>query len=296
MTTPPPAPFIVGVARSGTTLLRFMLDCHPQLAIPAETHFITLLSQADPAGASLHIDDFLLQLTSCFTWADFGLSRDALARELANLTPFTVADGVRVFYRLCASARGKTRWGDKTPTYVEHIAAIDGFLPEAHFIHIIRDGRAVAASRRHLSFGPGPDIGDQARDWGRKIRAARKQATFCRHYMEIRYEDLVRNPEVALRNVCAEIKLDYDPSMLDYPAAAETRLREFRDWRFPSGETTLSGDYRRSIHQRTLSPLSPNRIDHWRTVLESREVATFEAVEGDLLVELGYALETRERT
>ena len=289
-TTAPPAPFIVGVARSGTTLLRFMLDRHPELAIPAETHFLPSVIPKSPNQLPLPGDEFVRKITSYFTWADFGLTEAALSTAVAMLKPFTEADGLRVFYRLCAELKGKPRWGDKTPTYTECIAVISVLLPEAHFIHVIRDGRAVAASRRHLDFGPGPDIAAQARDWSHKIREARRQAIDCPHYMEVRYEDLVVNAEAVLRTVTSDLDLEYDPTMLDYQVAAGTRLEEFRDWRRPAGEMFLEGDYRRSIHQRTRQPLDAERIDHWRHVLQPAEVAAFEAEAGELLTELGYSL------
>lgn len=287
-----PSPFVIGVARSGTTLLRFMLDRHPELAIPAETHFVPLVLQASPNGSSPQCDAFVDRIASSFTWADFGLSVDELRSAVGGLEAFTPAEGVRTFYRLCAARQNKSRWGDKTPTYTEHIATISKHLPEACFIHVIRDGRAVAASRRHLSFGPGPDIVSQARDWGRKIRSARGQAASVSRYMEIRYEELVRNPEAVLRNVCRLIGLTYDPEMIDYRRTAETRLAEFKDWRLSSGEVMSAGDDRRAIHQRTLLPLDTDRVAHWRHVLQPGEVAAFEAEEGGLLADLGYTLDT----
>jgi hypothetical protein len=289
LTHAPSAPFIVGVARSGTTLLRFMLDSHPQLAIPAETHFIPAVVQEVPPGTPPDREEFLRRITASFTWADFGLDDATFRAAVAPLEPFTVADGFRIFFRLCAAAQGKPRWGDKTPTYTEHIAAIAQLLPEAHIIHVIRDGRAVAASRRHLAFGPGPDLADQARDWCRRIRTARTQAASCPRYSAIRYEDLVARAETVLRAVCADLELEYDPIMLDYRRVADRRLEEFQDWRKPSGDMFLPGDYRRGIHQRTRQPLDLGRVDHWRTVLWAEEVAAFEAEAGDLLTELGYA-------
>jgi len=273
-----------------------MLDRHPALAIPAETHFLPSIIAEPRSGPSLDRDEFVRRITSSFAWADFGLSEATFSKALGSLEPFTAADGIRTFYRLCAESQRKPRWGDKTPTYTDHIASISQLLPEAHFIHVIRDGRGVAASRRHLAFGPGPEIASQARDWSRKIRQARRQADSCRRYLEIRYEDLVVNAETVLRTVCDYLELEYHPTILDYQVSAETRLEEFRDWRRPTGEMFLAGDYRRAIHQRTRQPLDAERIDHWRHVLQPAEVVAFEAEAGDLLTELGYPLDHSGRS
>jgi len=61
--------------------------------------------------------------------------------ELQKITPFHVDAAIRCFYRLYAAQLGKERWGDKTPSYGRHMRAIEQVLPEACFIHIIRDGR-----------------------------------------------------------------------------------------------------------------------------------------------------------
>src|SRR5947207_10054330 len=82
----PPAPFVVGVPRSGTTLVRLMLDAHPDLAIPPETHFlpklIRLVQEADEAedarAAALEF------ITTHRRWPDFGLEADDLRERLAG--------------------------------------------------------------------------------------------------------------------------------------------------------------------------------------------------------------------
>src|ERR1700726_654613 len=122
---PAAMPIIVGAPRSGTTLLRLMLDAHPALAIPPETHFL-------PACAKLARDSSATaeQLIHCITrspsemptWVDFGLAESTLAVSVRGLpSPFSVSDGVRAFYRLYAEQHGKHRVGDKTPGYVQHI-------------------------------------------------------------------------------------------------------------------------------------------------------------------------------
>src|SRR3954469_18823941 len=93
-----PAPFIVGVARSGTTLLRLMLDAHPDLAIPPETGFIAELQRRFQSG-SPSAAEFADVLTSFVTWPDFHLKRETLAAELDALQPFETSEGLRLFYR-----------------------------------------------------------------------------------------------------------------------------------------------------------------------------------------------------
>src|SRR5881394_462023 len=147
----PPASFVVGVARSGTTLLRLMLDAHPDLAIPHETHFLpAVLALAGDADR----DELFRRVTEFETWPDLGLDAHDYRRAIEGVEPFDLATGVRVFYRLYAARFGKVRWGDKTPPYLGHLAAIERLLPEARFVHLIRDGRDVAVSLEPLWFAP----------------------------------------------------------------------------------------------------------------------------------------------
>src|SRR5687767_7251824 len=141
-----PAPFVVGVSRSGTTLLRLMLDAHPQLTIPPETHFVPELIRA--AGRRRASAEGLAEIiVSQRQWGDFGVDEAELRLRLEALDRVEPAGALRAFYGLYAEKQGKPRWGDKTPIYVEHMRGIAKALPEARFVHLIRDGRDVALSR-----------------------------------------------------------------------------------------------------------------------------------------------------
>lgn len=282
--TIPPVPFIVGVARSGTTLLRLMLDQHSQLAILPETHFIpNLLKQQPQSPQQLHHI-----ITHHFTWPDFGLNTEELQHALNQISPYTLEQGIRIFYALYAHKHQKQRWGDKTPPYLTHIADIAQAFPEAAIIHLIRDGRAIAASRRHLNFGPGNNITAQAQDWVNKIQTARQQAPKCPNYLEIHYENLIQRPEETLQIICKELKIDYQTQMLEYWRTAQARLNEFQDWQTPTGEILSPGAYRKAIHHRTHTPPDASRINDWRNQLTQQEITEFNNNAAPLLNQLGY--------
>lgn len=161
-------------------------------------------------------------------WDDFQIPRAEFQQQLMEVNPFTVRAGLRLFYSTYSARFGKARWGDKTPGYCTRLKHIEAVLPEARFIHLVRDGRDVAVSLRQQWFSPGYDITGQAQHWRDNVRAARKQGATCRYYLEIAFEDLVRNPEAQLRRVCDFIELDFDPAMLCYQARASERLSEHR--------------------------------------------------------------------
>ena len=207
-----------------------MLDSHPDLAIPPETHFLNPLIQASgrlrfnpkTAARTLVRDERR-------RWNDFGLTEEELVEAYKQIKPFNTTDAVRGFYFLYASKFGKHRWGDKTPDYIRKMKKLQNHIPEARFIHVIRDGRDAGLSQnsRLAKRGKDPIPGrEMARRWRKRIIKARLDAEEVDHYMEVRYEDLVTDTEATLRRVCEHVELEFDPAMLRYYERAEERLQE----------------------------------------------------------------------
>ena len=287
----PPAPFIVGVARSGTTLLRLMLDAHPELAIPPETHFIPKVIEACEGSGDPH-DTVLKLLTSHRRWPDYQLDADELRQRLARIQPLTAGDALRAFYGLYAEKQGKPRWGDKSPSYVRKMRRVASALPEAHFVHLVRDGRDVALSQVEVDFGP-DEVTGAAEKWVDGITKARRQARRLRHYLELRYEDLVADPEPSLRRVCGFLDLRWDPAMLDYHEGADERMAAMtRDFE-RGGGPAIPAAVRASRHARVAEPPQRERAGRWRTDMSGPDREAFEAIAADLLSELGYEVGER---
>lgn len=288
----PPAVFVVGSPRSGTTLLRMMLDSHSQLAIPPETGFIPHALRWMPGTNTNRPSAFCEKLinfpSNAPAWLDYGISRSELFSGLQALAPFRLDEAIRCFYKLYAARFGKTRWGDKTPHYGLYAPAIQQILPEACFVHIIRDGRDVALSLRNLWFAPGTDMSRLARLWCRDVRLTRKRSARCRRYIEIRYESLVREPEREIRRVCEFIELDYDPAMMRYHERAPERLGEHTARIRKDGRTLATVAVRLEQQKLAAHPPDTSRISRWKTEMDAHERTEYEAVAGPLLAALGY--------
>jgi hypothetical protein len=299
-----PMPIIVGVARSGTTLLRLMLDSHSQLAMTHEAGFIPMaanlsnplsrmfyrrLKNTAKHGSLLNSlrEEFFRTVTGSSTWNDFHIATDAFAEALRQLQPFSIPEGCRTFFRMYAMRFEKPRWGDKTPFYCQYLPAVQSILPEAHFIHIIRDGRDVALSGRGLPF-TGGGVEAIARDWVRQIRLARRDARACNHYLEIRYEDLLLESAGVLQGICEFIDLPYESQMEHYYLRANERLDELGTAYRPDGAVFATKDSRLHLHRLTSQPPEPKRIGRWKTEMTREELAACTKVAGELLEELGY--------
>ncbi len=272
-----------------------MLDAHPELAIPPETHFLPKLIALYAEGREPRTEELVEAAQTHPGWRDFGMDEDELRIAFAaraGLGPAGNAAGaIRAFYTAYASGHEKPRWGDKTPVYIESIAEIGSVLgDQARFIHLIRDGRDVAVSRGARAMKRGREATparDEAETWKRRIEGARGQAADVDHYLELRYEDLIADPETVLRKACEFIELGFDPVMLDYHERASDRLSELSDLPGKGGKVR-PGAERVAAHALTSEPPRADRVERWRTELTADAIADYEEVAGDLLADLGY--------
>lgn len=292
----PPAPFIVGSPRSGTTLLRLMLDSHPEIAIPPETHFVPELITAIGAGAGP--EEAVRVASAGRFWDDLGLPVDEVRQEFRSLRPLRAAGALRAVYRMYADRFGKARWGDKTPAYVMHMGLISATLPEARFIHVIRDGRDVVLSQWKRADGRGakrPPVERLAANWQRSVSSGRAASVTLDNYREVRFEELVTEPERHLQELCELLALDWDPSMLGYHERSASRLEELNrnlPQRGPAIE--VPGAERLAAHALTKQPPDPAARYRWKAEMSREDALAFERVAGDLLDELGYELLGRD--
>lgn len=280
-----PVPFVVGVGRSGTTLLRLMLDAHPEMAIPPETHWLgPVLRQMreNPQNQESIRSAFFNEPS----WADMGFSNSDFERILNHYDASKPIETVRSVYRDYAKRNGAKRYGDKTPLHGLAMNEIVTHMPEVRFIHIIRDGRDVALSYRDLWFGPGSDPRAAAIFWMWRIREIRQQAQFVPHYLEVRYENLVRNTEVVLREISNFIRLPFSYAQLDAHNRSTNRLSELRT--IVRNQRIISAEQRQGIHALTAKPPDNSRIERWKTEMELSDLRAFESVAGSMLSDLGY--------
>jgi hypothetical protein len=268
---------LLGVRRSGTTLLRVMLDRSPALAVPDESYFVPQLARRH--GRSVDVDAFLDDLRRLPTLVDWGLSPEAVARRLRPGT--TTGEAIAAVFETYAAERGKPRWGDKTPLYMQHLPLLERLFPTACFVHLIRDGRDAALSFLSVpggimteGWGHPRDAAGFACQWATEVRAARAlgDRSGSTRYLEVRYESLVAGPEAELRRICSFAGLDYDDAMLGYVGQTDSARKE---------------------HQQRLNEPPRVGVRDWRTEMAPVDVAAFEHVAGDLLHDLGYDVTTQ---
>jgi hypothetical protein len=267
----PPPLLILGVSRSGTTLLRVMLDRNSQLAVPDESFFVPLLG--DRHLRRVDAEEFIDDVRRLRTVEEWGVPLDKLRARLTDRMP--ISQAIAAIYEIYAEEQGKPRWGDKTPMYMRHLLLLRRLFPSAQYVHLIRDGRDAAVS--FLSLPPGiafetwahpRTAADFAALWRTEVARARRMGLKLgpERYLEIRYEELVAEPENVLQRICAFARLPYGEAMAEH---AGSRSEEHP-------------------HQRSLKRPVAGGLRDWRVEMRPRDVGAFEGVAGDLLAELGY--------
>jgi hypothetical protein len=274
--------FVVGAARSGTTLLQRMLDAHPRLAVVDETYW--LLRFREPTGLTregLVTEELLPLLLASPKFARMELSEQDLVDLLSREQPVRYERFVARIFDIYAARRGKQLAGDKSPGYVRRMAEIHELWPRARFVHIIRDPRDVCLSM--LDWRGGEQAAGQYGTW--EMDPVVSTALYWRLsvavgrdagerlgpglYHEVRYEDLVAFPDRELERMCEFLRLPY--------AEAMTRFYEGKTRGVKPG---------RSSKAQWLPPTAGLR--DWRVQLDAADAERIEAAVGRLLVSLSY--------
>jgi hypothetical protein len=259
------APVVVGgCGRSGTTLMRVILDTHPGICCGPESGILR------PGVLKAR------KLANRFD-LDAGEVR-RLARGCRSHPEF-----VDRFFAAYAARTGKPRWADKSPQNVQRLGYLFRHFPEARFVHMLRDGRDAACSlRTHPKYrtidgqrvptGIRNPIDACTHRWVKNVRAGIAWRDDPR-YREVRYEDLVNDPEATLRPLFDWLGEEWDDGVLAFHSVRSASRDAAK---FPcNAEAT--------------QPINSQALARWRTDLSPEEAATFRDLAGDLLIEMGYA-------
>ncbi len=265
--------FIVGTQRSGTTLLRLILNAHSQVAIPEEAGFLRPLLRTKFCNHLIGGEKYqklVSYLKNNGQYKLWNYDRSEFFHFLEQRGSIHLKDLIeQLFFSYCSS-EGKSIWGDKTPVFWRNINMLRSLFPDAVFIHIVRDGRDVFDSWRKMDATKN-NVAVTALDWCIKLHTI--QASFEKIRPEnriiIRYEDIISQPEMIIRQLCEKIGIPFEREMLSF--------------------YTRSDRYIGSHHSRLIfKPLDPKNSQKWKQTLTNRELAVYNLIAGRLLRKHGY--------
>jgi hypothetical protein len=259
-----PAPvFIGGAQRSGTTLLRVMLDSHPAIAAGPELHLAAALASRRRAPWRR-----LSEQLAAYPWWS------TVATPAPTRDPAAQRELVEALMRAYLERTGKRRWVEKTPSNVFHFVYLRRLYPEARFVHCVRDGRdAVCSLLGTTWFRPRwrPRALAATLKWLLAVRIGRASARrLAGAYLEVRYESLVDDPERTLRAVLEFVGESWDDAVLGFHAHPH-------DW-------TDGG-------QQVTRPISSSSVGRWQRDMPRRQQLLFRLLAGRTLARLGYRRE-----
>jgi hypothetical protein len=276
-------------------MLRHVVNAHPELAIVNETQWLPRLfehrhSQPGWTGNALVTNELLPALFALERFSRLDVDPTTVEPWLAaGSLPYV--EFVGRLFDAHGRANDKRLVGEKSPGYVRHLPTLKALWPAARIVHLIRDGRDVYGSLaawkpekvartigRFSTWSAAPVI-TAALWWEWHVRLGLEGAAHLSRdgYYQLRYEDLVANPEVECQRMCDFLGLDYDEQMLKFH---EAHSRTGPPPRRGPGLAVTAG------------------LRDWRTDLGDDDQRHFEAAAGDLLDQLGYEraiTDTREQ-
>lgn len=264
----------MGAQRSGTTLLRLILNAHSRIAIPEEARFLTpILKKKHLAkhfsGESLRRLVRYLSANEQFRLWNYN-SHPFLA-GLSQKDAVSLRELIETMFSSYCAAEGKTIWGDKS-LFFSSIDILGTLFPDARFIHIVRDGRDVFDSWRKMDSTKG-NAAVIALDWRYKlyrIERSLKRIPSAQQ-LTIRYEDLIGEPEKQLKAICAFIGVEYEAGMLDFHKTSHQYI----------------GDHHSNLIFNAIN--NANRAK-WRKNLTPVEINAFTLMTGSRLKQYGYEM------
>jgi len=253
---------IVGVGRSGTSLLMSMLNAHPLISLPPETHFIDRYVIDRPWKKTY---DLVNTFETDHRFRRLNLDKQDI-NELAfrigaNLKPANI---YKEILRLYAEKKGVKIIGDKAPKNIEYLPVLRQLYPEGWLIHIIRDPRDVYLSRTKAAWSSSRSDLSHLIAYRSQYRLGQRfgKKLFGSKYHEIKYENLLSHPELELSKICELLSVPFDEAMLEYSKSSHELVSpEEMAWK-----------------KETLEPIIADNMNKWRDGLTGDKVALIETV------------------
>jgi len=268
-----------------------MLTSHGDICIPPESRFFVELHSKYGTTPDLRnrIKNFLRDLYDDEKFTEWGIEKERLHHRLTSLRPIDYSTAVSTVYRTYMEQffpEAKI-WGDKNPEYLYHTDVILEYFPQARLIHIVRDIRAIYASlaainrdveTKTLWKSSQPPLFLATRQWSQALKVFEKYKAHKQFYT-INYETLILSPERQLADLCSWLGVEFRSSMLLFYQT--------------NAEKQLVPPHRLKWHERTLQPITADRIGNWQNEISATEINAVELMNRKAMTAFGYDHPTR---
>lgn len=271
--------YIVGVGRSGTSMLMTLLNGHSKIAFTPETHFLRFY-MANP-GIQAQIEakgvvNFKAILEEDSYYKRLNISSDLLLKPYLKEGKAFHLDAVyNDILQIYLQCKNKQLIGDKDPRYIDYLEVIERIYPNAKIIHIHRDVRDVVLSKTKADWSAHRPIWMNAIISQVQMKQGRQdaKARFGVNYYELAYENLVSNPTATLTKLLAFLELEFEESMLDLTKSAQELVDQSEmQWK-----------------DNTFKPVLQGNTEKWRSQLTPFQIRTIEIICKEWFSDLDYA-------
>ncbi len=264
--------FILGTQRSGTTLLRLILNSHSDVAIPEEARFLTPLLNKKYANRKMtgtELINVINYLRANEQFKHWNYDETEFFTFLESVNELSLSELISKMYQSYTKSEGKIRWGDKS-LFFGAVELFKNFFPEAYYIHIVRDGRDVFSSWRNMDSSKNhPAV--MAIDWSYKLHKIEQffEKLPAGHSMTIRYEDLLSNPLSITQKICKFLDLEFEENMLEFHKTSHKYI----------------GEHHSSL---IFNAIDNTNFEKWRNKLSMQEIKSYELFAHRYLKKYGY--------
>jgi hypothetical protein len=279
--------FIIGTERSGSNLLRLILNAHPQITVPHPPHIMAFFAPLEKYYGDLSRDESFRKLTDDVLLHILGhihpwptpVDKESLVEQAAPRDLFGLF--AAVYEQHLAAAVGKRRWGCKSTFMIHYTERIFARYPDAQLIWLVRDPRDVALSSRESVFNPyhpyyTARLWAEQQELGLRLAAQLNPASMLR----VHYETLITEPGATVARICDFLNIEFDPAMLRFFETKDALIsaNQARDWR------------------NTASPIISDNANKFRGRMLAEDINAIESIAGATMLKLGYELLSVEET
>jgi hypothetical protein len=257
-----PQVFIVGMARSGTTLLSEILNTHSKIAVSPETHYFCkywLNSERHSLKRRIILTKKFLASSEFKQFGFTAEEENEIKHEILEALKGgqkEILSNILTHYRL---KKNKPNWAEKTTAHLMHIPEIADLFPASKFICITRDPRDVCLSLKKVPFNPGSPI-SIARRWKRYAkRTSMYRDAYKDIFLELKYEEFVEYPEPVIKSICGFLRIDYESDMIGSSRVPGTFSKDQECWKIKAA-----------------GPIDKNNFGKWKKEMRAAEIYFFQ--------------------
>ena len=271
--------FIVGAPRSGTSLLREILNRHPRIGICDETYFFYYIYWRRNKFGDLGNIDNRIRLVDTYLklerinrlFTDTNQLREKLIARAEDYPSFFIS-----LLSHYASEKKKIRCGEKTPQHARHVETLCQMYPQSLILHIVRDPRAVVESLSRMPWAS-KNLVANSRDW-RRLNFAAFKVSQLPNYLLVYYEQLVKDPVSQTERICEFLGEPFFPQMLVGEENGQRESTAAEEWWF----------------QRSKRGISEDKVNSWKDVLSQSQIQIIEWIAQPMMKQFGYERTTQE--